>query len=81
MSLKCVIKSTRARWQGTIKGMNTWQEIENLGFYPELVTRALRRTLGGVEPISYVFQVEAAFDHGSMFNHLNALALTEKENF
>lgn len=58
--------------------MNTWQEIENLGFYPDLVTRALRRTLAGADPISCVLQVEAAFDHGSMFNHLNALALTEK---
>lgn len=56
--------------------MDTWQEIESLGFYPDLVSRSLRRALGGIEPLACIFQVEAAFDHGSMFNHLNALAVT-----
>lgn len=58
--------------------MNTWQEIESLGFYPDIVARSLKRALGGVEPLACVFQVEAAFDHGSMFNHLNALAVTSQ---
>lgn len=56
--------------------MSDWQEIEELGFYPDLVTRALKRALGGATPLASIFQVEAAFDHESMFNHLSALALT-----
>lgn len=57
--------------------MDTWQEIEALGFYPELVGNALRRACGGLEPRAMVAQVEAAFDRGSMFRHLTMAALTD----
>lgn len=57
--------------------MSHWQEIEELGFYPDLVARALERALGGITPLACIVQVEATFDHESMFNHLSALALTQ----
>lgn len=56
--------------------MNPLHEIDALGFYPHLIRRALTRALGGVNPISCLFQVEPAFDMDAMFSHLNALALT-----
>ncbi len=57
--------------------MDTWQQIESLGFYPPLVTRTLRRALGGREPLASVCQLDAAFDATSMFRHLTVTALTE----
>jgi len=57
--------------------MDTWQEIESLGFYPALVTRTLRRGLGGREPLASVCQLDAAFDATSMFRHLTVTALTD----
>ncbi|MFC7580315.1 DUF5998 family protein [Schaalia naturae] len=56
--------------------MDTWQEIDSLGFYPALVARSLRRALGGGEPLASVCQLDAAFDSTSMFRHLTVSALT-----
>ena len=57
--------------------MDTWQEIDSLGFYPTLVTRTLRRALGGVDPLAAVCQLDAAFDRATMFRHLTVAALTD----
>ena len=56
--------------------MDIWHEIESRGFYPEVVTRALRRGLAGVEPLAGLCQLDAAFDRGNMFRHLTVAALT-----
>ncbi len=56
--------------------MDTWQEIESLGFYPALVERSLRRACGGREPVAALSQLDAAFDQGHMFRHLTVAALT-----
>lgn len=61
---------------GDNQTVNTWQEIEQLGFYPTLVERALRRAAGGTEPVASVTQLDAAFDSTSMFRHLTVTALT-----
>lgn len=55
--------------------MDIEEEIERLGFYPEVVVRALRRHLGGEEPLAMVSQLDAAFDHDTMFRHLTCAAL------
>ncbi|WP_165218034.1 DUF5998 family protein [Schaalia sp. ZJ1691] len=56
--------------------MDTWTRIEHAGFYPKLAARALRRALGGEEPLATVCQLDAAFDRGSMFRHLTIASLT-----
>ncbi len=56
--------------------MKTWTHIEELGFYPELVTRSLRRALGGKELLALLLQLDAGFDHGSLFRHLNVVAVS-----
>lgn len=60
-----------------MKGMNARNDIETWGFFPEVVDRALRRALGGCEPIALIHQIDAAFDRGSMFRHLTVAALGE----
>lgn len=57
--------------------MNTWDRIDHTGFFPRIVSAALRRALAGVEPIASVCQLDAAFDHGSMFRHLTLAAITD----
>lgn len=54
----------------------TWTQIDELGFYPELVTRSLRRALGGKEALALLLQLDAGFDHGSLFRHLNVVAVS-----
>lgn len=54
----------------------TWTQIDELGFYPELVTRSLRRALGGKDPLALLLQLDAGFDHGSLFRHLNVVAIS-----
>ena len=55
--------------------MSTKTDIEKWGFYPAIVERALTRALGGEEPRALIHQIDAAFDHGSMFRHLTLAAL------
>lgn len=57
--------------------MNTWERIDRTGFYPGLVSAALRRALGAAEPVASICQADAAFDRGSMFRHLTLAALGE----
>lgn len=57
--------------------MNTWERIDRAGFYPRIVEAALRRALGGAEPLASVVQTDAAFDRGAMFRHLTLAAVGE----
>ncbi len=57
--------------------VNTWEKIDRTGFYPGLVSAALRRALGTVDPIASICQTDAAFDRGSIFRHLTLAALGE----
>lgn len=56
--------------------MDTRDEIEHVGFYPEVVLRALRRHLGEEEPLAMISQLDAAFDHDTMFRHLTVAAVS-----
>ncbi|PID97696.1 MAG: hypothetical protein CSA82_02875 [Actinobacteria bacterium] len=56
--------------------MESAHDIDSLGFYPNLVKRLLNRALGGQPPAAMLSQLDAAFDHGSMFRHLTIVAFS-----
>lgn len=58
--------------------MDTWTRIERGGFYPRAVKSALRRALGGTEPLATLCQVDTGFDRGAVFRHLTIASLTER---
>mgnify|MGYP000880432730 CR=1 FL=1 len=58
--------------------MDTWTRIERGGFYPRAVKSALRRALGGAEPLATLCQVDTGFDRGAVFRHLTIASLTER---
>ena len=51
-------------------------EIAASGYYPELVADTMATALAGEEPVSYVIQHEAAFDHEELRRHISLLLLT-----
>lgn len=56
--------------------MNTWERINQAGFYPRIVEAALRRALGGEAPLAQVLRLDADFDRGSMFRHLTCAVVS-----
>lgn len=57
--------------------VSPWNDIERIGFYPDILRRTLTRVLGRIEPAVVIHQLDAGFDRGSMFRHLTLLALSE----
>ena len=51
-------------------------EIAASGYYPELVADTMATALAGEEPVSYVIQHEATFDHDELRRHISLVLLT-----
>lgn len=62
--------------RGHNEGVNTWDRIKQTGFFPRIVESALRRALGGEEPLAQVLRLDADFDRGSMFRHLTCAVVS-----
>ena len=50
-------------------------DIQNAGFYPELVLDTIDEALVGLEPTTHMVQVETHFDQNEVHRHITALVL------
>ncbi|MCD4549485.1 DUF5998 family protein [Schaalia sp. lx-260] len=57
--------------------MNTRKHIESWGFFPEIVSRALERALGGAKARALIHQLDTDFHEGKFFRHLSVMALSD----
>lgn len=52
--------------------------VERAGFYPDLVNETLQQTLGDVDPIEFMINVDMHFDNEQMHRHITVLMVTPR---